>query len=273
MTLAGDRLSVTLDGREILNAVSFETAPGEWLGIIGPNGAGKTTLLRALLGQVVSTGKLTFQARDLHTIGRRERAKLMASVPQRPLLPPAMTVADYVLLGRTPHISYLGKETYADLSATREAMVALELTDHLQRPLSSLSGGEQQRAILARAISQDAPLLLLDEPTTALDIGHQQSVLGLVDMLRRERDLTVVSSLHDLTLAAQYCDRLLLLDRGAVAASGLPTDVLQAESIARIYGAEVRLLTEDGKVAGVVPQRLVTSPAMETPTPPSVSAP
>ncbi len=156
------------------------------------------------------------------TIGGRERARLVASVPQRPVLPATMTVADYVLLGRTPHISYLGSEGASDLAATREALTALDLNEHLERPLSTISGGEQQRAILARAISQNAPLLLLDEPTTALDIGHQQSVLGMVDVLRRERGLTIVSSLHDLTLAAQYCDRLLLLDRGTVAATGQP---------------------------------------------------
>lgn len=273
MSLRVEDLSVSIDRTPILIKVSSEVRTGEWLGLIGPNGAGKTTLLRALLGQVASTGQMTLDGKNLASVGGRERARLIASVPQRPLLPPAMTVGDYVLLGRTPYISYLGRETAADIAATREALVALELTDQLQRPLSTLSGGEQQRAILARAISQNAPVLLLDEPTTALDIGHQQSVLGMVDVLRRERQLTVVSSLHDLTLAAQYCDRLLLLDRGSVAAAGRPHEVLNEELIARIYGAEVRLLTEGEAVRGVVPQRLGTSPAIETPTPPSVSAP
>jgi iron complex transport system ATP-binding protein len=184
-----------------------------------------------------------------------------------------MTVGQYVILGRTPHISYLGNESPADYSAAVEAMTSLELTEHANRPLSTLSGGEQQRAILARAIAQDAPLLLLDEPTTALDIGHQQSVLGLVDILRRERNLTVVSSLHDLTLSAQYCDKLLLLDRGGVAAAGAPDEVLTADLIARIFGAHVELMMRGGSVVGVVPQRLGTRPEIETPMPPSVSAP
>ena len=216
---------------------------------------------------------MSFGGADLVAMGARNRARTMAFVPQRPLLPPTMTVADYVLLGRTPHISYLGKESRADLLASREAIDALELNEHLARPLSTLSGGEQQRAILARAISQNAPLVLLDEPTAALDIGHQQSVLGMVDVLRHERGLTVVSSLHDLTLAAQYCDHLLLLDGGLVAAAGSPTDVLHPERIARIFGAEVELLTAGGVVTGVLPQRLGNRPEIETPTPPNVSAP
>jgi len=274
MSLRVEGLTVSLDGHLILNAVSLNVDSGHWLGLIGPNGSGKSTLLRALIGQVPVEGSLRFNEVDLGALANsRERARLIASVPQRPLLPATMTVADYVLLGRTPHIPYLGKESAADLAAACEAMTVLDLNEHLARPLATLSGGEQQRAILARAISQQAPLLLLDEPTTALDIGHQQSVLGLVDVLRRERGLTVVSAIHDLTLAAQYCDRLVLLDRGKVAASGKPTEVLSVEMIARIFGAEVRLISENGSVWGVVPQRLGMSPEIETPTPPNVSAP
>jgi iron complex transport system ATP-binding protein len=184
-----------------------------------------------------------------------------------------MLVSDYVLLGRTPHISYLGRESKADFAEVAEAMAALELSTYWDRPLSTLSGGEQQRAILARAIAQDAPLLLLDEPTTALDIGHQQSVLGIADTLRRERGLTLVSSLHDLTLAAQYCDRLVLLEEGRIAGIGSPDEVLDPAVIARIFGTAVELIRTNGMVSGVVPQRVPTRPAIETPTPPSVSAP
>lgn len=273
MSLEIDRLAVTLSRRSIISGISFGLEAGQWLGVIGPNGSGKTTLLRALLGQVPTEGSMKFEGLDLAAINGRQRARLIASVPQRPLLPATMTVADYVLLGRTPHIPYLGKESATDLSAAEEAITALDLADHLGRPLFTLSGGEQQRAILARAISQAAPLLLLDEPTTALDIGHQQSVLGMVDVLRRERGLTVVSSLHDLTLAAQYCDLLLLLDRGEVAALGTPNEVLSIELIARTFGASVELVSANGSVSGVVPQRLGTKPEIETPTPPSVSAP
>lgn len=273
MTLRVEKLSVVLEGRTILKGIDFDLEPGQWIGLIGPNGSGKTTLLRALLGQVAASGSIEFGEMNLMTIGGRQRARLVASVPQRPVLPATMTVADYVLLGRTPHISYLGSEGASDLAATREALAALDLNEHLERPLSTISGGEQQRAILARAISQNAPLLLLDEPTTALDIGHQQSVLGMVDVLRRERGLTIVSSLHDLTLAAQYCDRLLLLDRGTVAATGQPNEVLRTDLIAKIFGAEVELLADGGVIRGVVPQRLGTRPEIETPTPPNVSAP
>jgi iron complex transport system ATP-binding protein len=241
--------------------------------LIGPNGAGKTSLLRALLGQVEATGGMSFDDIDLRGLSPRERSRMIAFVPQRPLLPPAIVVADYVLLGRTPHISYFGAEGATDLLAAREAIDSLELNEQVSRMLATLSGGEQQRAVLARAIAQNAPLLFLDEPTTALDIGHQQSVMGMVDVLRHERGLTVVSSLHDLTLAAQYCDQLLLLDNGADAGQGTPTEVLTTSRISSAFGAEVALLTEDGRLRGVVPQRLGTKPAIETPTPPNVSAP
>src|SRR5207253_652931 len=175
---------------------------------------------------------------------RRELARRIAFVPQEPHLPAEMSVADYVLLGRTPHLGYFGKAGRSDLEAADRALTRLDLTELAGRRLGTLSGGERQRAVLARALAQDAPLLLLDEPTSALDIGRGQQVLELVDGLRREAGLTVLATMHDLTLAGQYADRLLFLDGGRVVAGGTAREVLTRELVARHYGAEVTILDD-----------------------------
>jgi iron complex transport system ATP-binding protein len=185
---------------------------------------------------------------------RREWARRVAFVPQTPIVPPGMSVASYVLLGRTPHLGPLGREGATDYAVVGRTLEQLDLTALAERPLDTLSGGERQRAMVARALAQEAPVLLLDEPTTALDVGHQQDVLELVDRLRREHELTVVTTMHDLTLAGQYADRLLLLDRGQVVVSGGPEVVLTQENLARFYGARVRVLLDGGALV-VVPVR------------------
>lgn len=249
------QVSVTAAGHRILQGVDLLVDPGSWVGLLGPNGAGKTTLLRAVLGQVESTGRLRLGHADLREMSPRERARLIAAVPQRPALPPEMTVADYVLLGRTPHIPYLGYEGRMDLEAASAAAALLELSGLERRLLGTLSGGELQRAVLARALAQQAPLLLLDEPISSLDVGHQQVVLELVARLRTERGLTVISALHDLTLAAQFCDRLVLVAGGRVVAEGAASVVLTEGAIREHYGASVRVLEDgDGGVV-VIPVR------------------
>jgi iron complex transport system ATP-binding protein len=180
-------------------------------------------------------------------------ARLVAFVPQKPETPPALTVAEYVLLGRTPHIRYLGGEGRRDRDAATRALRRLELEAFAERPLGSLSGGELQRTVLARALAQEAPVLLLDEPTTALDLGRQQLVLELVDALRGD-GLTVVTTMHDLTLAGQYAQRLVLLDEGSVVAEGTAAEVLSAPNVAAHYGANVRIV-EDGAGVFVLPVR------------------
>jgi iron complex transport system ATP-binding protein len=159
-----------------------------------------------------------------------------------------------VLLGRTPHIGYLASETRADRLAAERAIARLTLRPFASRPLGSLSGGERQRAVLARALAQDAPILLLDEPTSALDLGRQQQALELVDTLRREEQLTVVAAMHDLSLAGQFADRLLLLDQGRIVAEGSAAEVLSEERISSYYGANVRVIREGNSVF-VLPQR------------------
>jgi iron complex transport system ATP-binding protein len=227
--------------------LSLRAESGGWTALIGPNGAGKTSALRALAGLAAYDGEVLIEGRDARELGRRAVARLVAFVPQKPETPAALTVAEYVLLGRTPHISYLGGEGRRDREAAAGALRRLELERFAQRSLGSLSGGELQRAVLARALAQEAPVLLLDEPTTALDLGRQQLVLELVDELRRD-GLTVVTTMHDLTLAGQYAERLILLNEGSVVAEGTATEVLSATTVATHYGANVRIVEDEGRV-------------------------
>ncbi|MGH7860924.1 MAG: ABC transporter ATP-binding protein [Candidatus Dormibacteraceae bacterium] len=256
MSLALEARGVSVDvGRNrILSDVSASVERGEWVAMIGPNGAGKTTLLRALAGLVKFAGLVLIDGRTARERTRRQLARQIALVPQQPQTPGELTVAEYVLLGRTPHIGHFATETRSDRLAAERAVARLSLRSFIGRTLGSLSGGELQRVVLARALAQEAPILLLDEPTSALDLGRQQEALELIDGLRRESELTVVSAMHDLSLAGQYADRLLLLEAGRLVAEGSPDSVLSEESIAAHYGARVRVIKEDGRVY-VLPAR------------------
>jgi iron complex transport system ATP-binding protein len=250
-------LSVSLGGAQVLGGLDLAVGPGEWVALIGPNGAGKTTALRAVAGLVAYTGSVRVAGDEVVRLIRAALARRVALVPQTPATPSGLTVADYVLLGRTPHIPYLGRESPSDLGAAERALHRLDLEHLARRPLAHLSGGERQRAVLARALAQEAAVLLLDEPTTALDIGRQQAVLELVDCLRQERGLTVLAAMHDLTLAGQYADRLVLLSGGLAVADGAPTDVLTRERIGEHYAASVDVLP--GTAPAVIPRRLRTA--------------
>jgi iron complex transport system ATP-binding protein len=232
-------LSVALGGRRVVSEVDLELAEGSWLAIVGPNGAGKTTLLRALLGLVPHLGEITLDGVALGRLAPRARARLVAYVPQRPVLPLSMTVAEYVALGRTAHRGPLGATRPGDHAVVAEVLERLDLNQLRTSPLGRVSGGEAQRAVLARALAQGAPVLAMDEPTASLDVGHGQVVLELADELRRERRLHVVAALHDLHLAASYADQVLLLDRGEVHGLGTPGEVLTEESIREVFAASV----------------------------------
>jgi len=250
--LAG--VGVALGGTAVLGGVDLTVRRGEWVTVIGPNGAGKTTLLRAVGGLLPFDGSIALFGSGVGTLRRRDLARLVATVPQTPTVPPGMAVFDYVLLGRTPYIRPLGRESRADLAAVDEVLGRLDLRRFADRPLETLSGGERQRAFLARALAQGAGVLLLDEPTSALDIGHQQEVLDLVDELRADRGLTVLASMHDLSLAGEYAERLVLLVGGRVVASGPPREVLTEPLLSEHYGARVRVIdAEHGPI--VVPVR------------------
>jgi iron complex transport system ATP-binding protein len=252
--IALDGVTVALAGRVVVEDVTLDVRPGCWTLLVGPNGAGKTTLLRAVAGVVAHAGAIAVGGADPRPLSTRERARRLAVVRQSPLLPLDMTVHEYVLLGRTPHLGMLGRTGARDGEAVGEATARLDLEPLAARRLGSLSGGERQRAVLARALAQEAPALLLDEPTAALDVGRQQEVLELVGELRAERGLTVLGAMHDLTLAGQYADRLAMLDGGRLVARGLPAEVLTEELIARHYDAHVRVV-EVGGAPVVLPAR------------------
>ena len=247
-------LSVRLGDTAAVVDVSASAASGEWLTLIGPNGAGKTTVLRAVAGLVSFSGSIRVEDCVVRAARRREIARRVALVPQTPESPGELTVAEYVLLGRTPHLGYLGAETCADRAAAARAVDHLALRAFVGRSLATLSGGELQRVVLARALAQEATVLLLDEPTSALDLGRQQHVLELIDALRRRLPLTVIAAMHDLTLAGQYADRLLVLDKGRVVASGRPSEVLSEQLVGDVYGASVRVI-RNGESVFVLPAR------------------
>jgi iron complex transport system ATP-binding protein len=250
-----DGLTVRYADVVALDAITGQAADGEWLGVIGPNGAGKTTLLNAIARLLPFRGTVTVCGRPAAGLSRRELARLIAYVPQRPLLPPDMTVSDYVLLGRNAHIGYLRVETATDRRVCAEVLDRLDLGPFASRTLRAMSGGELQRLVLARALAQEAPVLLLDEPTSALDLGRRMDALELVDQVRRERSLTVLSAIHDLTLAGQFADRLMLLADGAIAAQGQAASVLRGSLLSAHFGAGVQVLTTDSGDLAVISVR------------------
>jgi iron complex transport system ATP-binding protein len=252
--IALERVGVELGGRPVVDDVTLHVPPGHWTTLIGPNGAGKTTLLRAVAGVVGHSGRVAVAGCDPRATPAPARARVLAIVWQSPLLPLDMSVREYVLLGRTAHLGMLGRAGAGDEQAAAGAIRRLDLDRLAQRRLGALSGGERQRAALARALAQEAPVLILDEPTTALDVGRQQEVLELVDELRAERRLTVLGAMHDLTLAGQYADRVALLDGGRLVACGQPAEVLSQDLIARHYRARVDVV-ETGGAPVVLPVR------------------
>ncbi|WP_420451025.1 ABC transporter ATP-binding protein [Ilumatobacter sp.] len=251
-----ESVSVSYGDRRAVSALTEVVAPGEWLGLVGPNGAGKSSLIRAVAALVPSTGGIRVGGRALGEMSERERARRIAYVPQQPIVPDDMRVRDYVLLGRWPFVGRLGAHSRSDRDAVEAILVQLRLDDLSDRPLAEVSGGERQRAVIARALAQEPTVLLLDEPTSALDIGHQQQALELVTELRCRRQLTVIAAMHDLTLASTYADRLLMLDGGEAVARGAAADVLTAERLGAVFHACVTVEVDpgDGTVI-VVPRR------------------
>jgi iron complex transport system ATP-binding protein len=243
-----ETLSVELGGRCVVDRLTVTVADGEWAALIGPNGAGKTSALRAIAGLVPATGTVRLSGADAARMRRRERARRIALVPQVPTTPPDMTVREYVLLGRTPYAGYFGGTGAGDRAAANRALERLGLGELAARRLESLSGGERQRAVLARAVAQEAEVVLLDEPTSALDLARQQQVLGLVDRLRREEGVAVVAAMHDLTGVALYADHVHLLSSGRLVATGAPRAVLREELLSEHYAATVRVFEHDGEL-------------------------
>jgi ABC-type cobalamin/Fe3+-siderophores transport system ATPase subunit len=236
MMLEVKSLRVNYGDRLVLKDIAFHVPAGSILGIVGPNGAGKTTLIRALSGVLpLAGGSVHVSGEDLAGLKPAERARRVAVVPQARSLPLAFTGWQLALLGRTPHLSWLGHVSARDEESVHCALRRAKATDLAGRRLGELSGGEQQRLLLARALAQEAPLLLLDEPTTHLDLHYQVALLDQVRQLAAEEGLAVVVALHDLNLVARYADQVLLLVDGEMRARGEPSDVLQPDLLGQAY--------------------------------------
>lgn len=221
-----------------LSAFSADLRTGEIVGLVGPNGSGKTTFVRAVTGTVhLAAGTLTVEGEDVSTLSTAALARRIAVVPQTPMLPERFSVLDCVLMGRTPHLRLLENEGAGDIAIARQAMVATDIWEIADRLIGEISGGERQRVVIARALTQQTPVLLLDEPTAHLDIGHQAAVLEMARGLCRGEGKAVLAIVHDLTLAAQYCDRLIMLHRGETVVQGAPDEVITAEVLREVYGA------------------------------------
>ncbi|SHN46627.1 ABC transporter ATP-binding protein [Cryptosporangium aurantiacum] len=233
MTLRADAVSWTADGRLIVDAVSLHAEPGSTIGLLGPNGSGKSSLLRILAGlRRPTAGLVTLDGAPLPAVRRRDLARRVAVVAQHATTEVALTVREVIALGRTPHRRGWSAPTADDDRAVLDAAARTGLTAHLDQAWHTLSGGERQRAQIARALAQQPRELLLDEPTNHLDIGAQLDLLALVGAL----PVTTVMALHDLNLAAMFCDRLVLLHRGRAVAAGTPAEVLDADRIHEVYG-------------------------------------
>ncbi|MBN1189244.1 MAG: heme ABC transporter ATP-binding protein [Dehalococcoidales bacterium] len=232
-------ISLSYNHHPVVRELSFDLQPAEIVGLIGPNGCGKTSVIKAL-SRILSlrSGQITLDGRDLARITHGELARLVGVVPQNPALPDTFTVTEVVLLGRNPHLGLLRGESARDMKIVWWAMERTGLSALAGRRIGELSGGEKQRVTIARILAQEPRVILLDEPTSSLDISHQIEILDLVKSLCRERELAVLLTLHDLNLAAQYCDRLIMLKNGQVHARGTPEEVITEENIRSVFNAE-----------------------------------
>lgn len=236
-------LSVNYGPRRILHSVSLNVQSGEVLALIGPNGAGKSTLIRAVSGVIpIANGKIRTNGDDFAALSTLQRARYIATVPQAVSMPPAYTVWETVLFGRTPYLGFLGQLSGKDEEIARQSLARVSALPLADRRVGELSGGEQQRVLLARALCQSTPILLLDEPTAHLDLQYQVSLLELVHELAHKDQLAVLVALHDLNLAAHYADRVALMVAGSIKAIGKPQEVLQPQLIEDAYCLPVQVI-------------------------------
>jgi iron complex transport system ATP-binding protein len=248
-------LSVRAGSATPINDVTLDLEAGTWCTIVGPNGAGKTTLVEAVVGlRRAAAGTVSIAGEPVGSMSERDRALRVAFVPQHPIVPPGMSVRDYVALGRTAYHGLLRAPSAQDHRHVESVLDRLSLLPYATRDVVTLSGGERQRMVLARALAQSTKVMVLDEPITGLDLRHQIATLELLQREVRESGLTVLATLHDLTLAGQFADRLVLLDRGRLILDGSSGDVVRSAELAACYEMELRVVDVDGSDV-VIPVR------------------
>jgi len=245
MSLAARNVTLSYDGRPVLRELDLSIMDSQVTAVIGPNGCGKSTLLRAL-GRLLrpDSGRVVLDGHDIDRLPTRQVARRLGLLPQAPVAPAGMTVRDLVGRGRNPHLSFLRGFTATDTAAVADALARVGLADLADRPVDELSGGQRQRAWIAMVLAQQTDLLLLDEPTTYLDLTHQLEVLDLVAALHADAGRTVLMVLHDLNLAARYAGHLVLVRDGQVHAAGPPAQVLTTDTIAQVFGLRATILTD-----------------------------
>jgi iron complex transport system ATP-binding protein len=236
-------LSVFYGAQQVLHDVSIKVKRGEVVALIGPNGAGKSTLIRAVSGVVKpQSGKISVEDQELANLPTLQRARLIAVVPQAISLPPAYSVWETVRMGRTPYLNFLGQTSTNDDALTHLALERVDGLVLIERLIGELSGGEQQRVLLARALAQSTPILLLDEPTAHLDLQYQVHLLHYIKTLSQRDKLAVLIALHDLNLAARYADRVVLLVDGRIEAEGPPKEVLDSDRVTQAYQIPIQVV-------------------------------
>ncbi|MEJ8547459.1 heme ABC transporter ATP-binding protein [Brevibacillus borstelensis] len=238
MNLIAEQVSIALDGKEILDHVSLRAKPGTFVGLIGPNGSGKSTLLKSVYrAKKPDAGLVTLDGEDIYRLSPRETAQRMAVVRQEGTVEFDFTVKEIVLMGRSAHKRLFQQDTEEDHWLVQRALIRTGMQDFAERSFLSLSGGEKQRVLIARALVQEAKLLVLDEPTNHLDIRYQLQIMDLLKSLR----LTVLAALHDLNIAAAYCDQIYVIQNGRIAAAGTPEQVMHPEMLREVFGVETEV--------------------------------
>lgn len=239
ITLEMQQVSIGYGRKAVVKDLNLKVVPGEMVGLIGPNGCGKSTIIRALSRVITPlSGRILVEGKEISQVSRQELARLVGVVPQIPLLPSAFTAFEIVLMGQNPHLGFFQQESEREREIAWRAMEKTGTVALAERRVGELSGGEIQSLLIARVLAQETKTILLDEPTANLDIGRQIEVLDLIKGLCREKNLTVIAAVHDLNLATQYCDRLILMKEGRLHAEGTPARVITERNIREVYGAE-----------------------------------
>ena len=281
MTLQAQNLALAYGKRTVVSGLDLEIPAGRVTAIVGPNGCGKSTLLRGLVRLLRPTaGQVLLDGTDIHTLPTRSVARRVGLLPQSPIVPEGITVTELVSRGRHPHHGLLRQWSREDEAIVADSLERTHTTDLADRPVDELSGGQRQRVWIAMALAQRTDLLLLDEPTSFLDIAHQVEVLDLVRDLSLDQDTTVVMVLHDLPMAARYADHLVAMRAGEIVAQGLPRDVVTAQTVCDVFGITCRVrweqATGDVSVVPLGRHRPLASPPLTSPplaSPPLASPP